>query len=527
MKTKDAAPPLIQRLPTLLIECGCVMMQYKEIPMRMTKIKVALFVVLIISIIFSVIYTFAVGSHYDINTNIYLYDLDREGVYAEYENEGVVELSDTHLSNNSIEKSKELVFSFDAVSQGKTKVRVYYSSLTSEDQRLREYRDFEFMVTGSGILFDTTGFYFNFQAYPVLLIVLMLDLAIMLVILLLTFFDYKRDGDFNYKMIGCAGLFVFFGVLLLMLVYKWLNQSLKYFSNFMTIFLDIGFEIFLLISPFMLLLSLLLAISNIWLMRHESFRPVNALGILFGVLWAGATAICLSTEIIPSVHSVFDTKIIIRTVLYLSCYFGSMFLATVICAYLATRYKPPYDRDYIIILGCGIREDGTLMPLLKGRVDAALQFEKEQYEKTGKHAIFVPSGGQGPDEVISESQAMTNYLLEQGIDRERILMEDKSVNTMQNMQFSRAVIENHAESFSECKIAFATTNYHIFRGYILAKKNGFVAKGISSKTKFYFYPNAFLREFIGLIVDQKFRHIAFTALTIIVFVVFDQLSRVL
>ena len=67
------------------------------------------------------------------------------------------------------------------------------------------------------------------------------------------------------------------------------------------------------------------------------------------------------------------------------------------------------------------------------------------------------------------------------------------------------------------KIAFSTTNYHVFRGYILSRKCGFDAKGISAPTKTYFYPNAFLREFVGLLVDQRYRHLAYIVLTVVFF----------
>ena len=49
----------------------------------------------------------------------------------------------------------------------------------------------------------------------------------------------------------------------------------------------------------------------------------------------------------------------------------------------------------------------------------------------------------------------------------------------------------------------ATTNYHVFRSYVLSKKHGLRSQGISAKTKWYFYPNAFLREFVGLLNDKK------------------------
>ena len=120
-----------------------------------------------------------------------------------------------------------------------------------------------------------------------------------------------------------------------------------------------------------------------------------------------------------------------------------MLFSTMICAVLSTRYRPPYDKEYIIILGCAIRRDGTPTPLLRGRIDRAVAFEREQFMKSGRHAYFVPSGGQGSDEVISEAESMKRYLIEQGIPEEQIIKEDKSVNTLQNFEFSKKVIGEH------------------------------------------------------------------------------------
>ena len=90
-----------------------------------------------------------------------------------------------------------------------------------------------------------------------------------------------------------------------------------------------------------------------------------------------------------------------------------------------------------------------------------------------------------------------------------IIKEDKSVNTFQNMLFSKRVIEKDCGDTDGVNIAFSTTNYHVFRGYTLAKKVGMKVKGLSAKTKLYFFPNAFIREFIGLIWEQKLRHLLF------------------
>ena len=86
-----------------------------------------------------------------------------------------------------------------------------------------------------------------------------------------------------------------------------------------------------------------------------------------------------------------------------------------------------------MILGCQIGRDGKPLPLLRGRIDRALAFYHKQLEQTGKQACFIPSGGKGKDEVISEAECMKNYLVAQGIDESLIYPEAQSATTQQNM----------------------------------------------------------------------------------------------
>jgi uncharacterized SAM-binding protein YcdF (DUF218 family) len=127
-----------------------------------------------------------------------------------------------------------------------------------------------------------------------------------------------------------------------------------------------------------------------------------------------------------------------------------------------------------------------------------------QLEETGKKAVFVPSGGQGSDEVISEGEAMKRYLLEQGIEEEQIMAETRSTTTLENMKFSAELIK---ERDPDAKVAFSTTNYHVFRGGMFAREVGLKAAGMGAKTKWYFWPNAEVREFIGLVVNEKWVHV--------------------
>lgn len=124
-----------------------------------------------------------------------------------------------------------------------------------------------------------------------------------------------------------------------------------------------------------------------------------------------------------------------------------------------------------------------------------------QQQQTGKKVVFVPSGGQGRNETMAEAEAMKRYLLSKGIPEERILPEDRSTSTSENMRFSRALIEQRDPN---ARIAFSTTNYHVFRSGIIAGQAHFHPEGMGSRTKWYFWPNAFIREFIGMVVYTKF-----------------------
>ena len=258
----------------------------------------------------------------------------------------------------------------------------------------------------------------------------------------------------------------------------------------------------LLTSPFLLTFSLLLCISNIALIRKEGRRPVNMLGILLSfLLTAGTVFLYLfdysfsGSELEAMIHDLV-TNLFASVYLYFEC----MLVGTIVAEAVAARYQPEYDKDFLIVLGCGIRKDGTPTPILRGRLDKAMEFAKKQEEATGKKVLFVTSGGQGANEVVSESESMGRYLMENGIPEERILKEDRSRNTAENMAFSR---EKILETGLEGKVAYATTNYHVFRSGLLARRVKMRAVGMGAGTRWYFWPNASVREFAGLLTSHK------------------------
>ena len=221
----------------------------------------------------------------------------------------------------------------------------------------------------------------------------------------------------------------------------------------------------------------------------------------------------------------FTEGVISMFVTYLECILNG----TVIFGFKAARHIPAFDKDYILIHGCQLMDDGTLTPLLRSRADRALEFARMQKENTGKDIFFIPSVGQGADEVMSEADAIKNYLLSVGVPEERILTEDKSANTYENIANSMKLIEEHADG-KAVQTAFSTTNYHVFRAGLIAEQQGAHFEGIGSPTKRYFWINAFVREFIATLVSERKKHIlVITAVTlmIVLAVIIKYLSAVL
>lgn len=191
-------------------------------------------------------------------------------------------------------------------------------------------------------------------------------------------------------------------------------------------------------------------------------------------------------------------------------YFAVAFLNFLTVSVLYQFNHPRYRQDYIIALGAGLIDGERVTPLLARRIDTAISFYRRQLAKTKKEAKLLMSGGQGSDEKISEAQAMKNYALSQGVPEEDILLEDKSTNTLENMRFSKAIMEQRSPEGYQA--IFTSNNYHIFRAGMYAREAGLKADGLGAKTAFYYLPNAFLREYIAILMLHKRRHLVVVTL---------------
>lgn len=161
------------------------------------------------------------------------------------------------------------------------------------------------------------------------------------------------------------------------------------------------------------------------------------------------------------------------------------------CIFAHYRDKGRPDLDYIIVLGAQMKPAGP-SAVLKFRLDAAYD-----YLTANPDTLCVVSGGKGANEPCSEAEGMYAYLVERGIAPERILMEDKSTDTSENIAFSAEIIGG-----TDRDVGIVTNNFHVFRGVRLARHAGFEnACGISARSNIYFQPNNLVREFFGVMKD--------------------------
>lgn len=263
---------------------------------------------------------------------------------------------------------------------------------------------------------------------------------------------------------------------------------------------------FFLLFGFIALLTFLYTNAYI-VYRREGFSLANMLTLLLAIgLTVFAIIDAFTLQLLPTWATA-----LLQIIPAWSLYLGIVFYNFLTISLIYQFNQPSLDQDYVIVLGAGLLEGHKVSRLLGNRIDKAIEFYHYQQEANGHPIKLVMSGGQGEDELLSEAEAMRDYALDQGVPAEDILIETASTTTLENMTFTKKLLEERHGS-SDFKAIFSTNNYHLFRAALYAKESGLDSQGIGADTKFYFVPNAFLREFIAILVMNKRRHIVILAL---------------
>lgn len=266
------------------------------------------------------------------------------------------------------------------------------------------------------------------------------------------------------------------------------------------------------LAVFVIVIGVLLFGCRIWRKRGHSFSALREFFLILGVVLIVETLIVSTLSnynlgvILPAffgVPLVFLALVLPKMDkgflkflkwLIAGCYTVAIGIFLV-CGFLMIRASSEGERveaDAIIVLGAAVHEDKVTW-VLENRLNTAMA-----YMEAHPNAICIVSGGQGPGETVTEGSAMKKYMVERGMDENRIYAEEQATNTKENFENSKAIID---EAIGEgARIAFVTTNFHVYRAGQVAKEKGVNAVGIPANDVWYLRLNNFLRECVGICV---------------------------
>ena len=167
----------------------------------------------------------------------------------------------------------------------------------------------------------------------------------------------------------------------------------------------------------------------------------------------------------------------------------ALFLIAEVLILAPSLRDAPAGLDYVVVLGA--RVNGTEPSgALRNRVEVAAE-----YLEANPDTIAVLSGGQGEGEDITEAQCMYENMLARGIAPERLILEDRSTDTSENLRYSREFIPANAS------VGLVTNNFHICRSLGLARGLNWDVAGISVPTSLLSFPHYMMREFVGVVYE--------------------------
>lgn len=246
---------------------------------------------------------------------------------------------------------------------------------------------------------------------------------------------------------------------------------------------EIQYIIFFLFILVLVCISCYLMETFVVLINREGFN------LAYSILPLSSVAMCI--WIVSEIFSIniFLKNIFTSVVLYIPL----MFLSYLLYSKIYRNLNQYVLSDYILIHGASLIH-GAPSPILKDRLNKGI----ELFNSFQKKPMFIVSGGKGEGECISESEAMKNYLIRKGISEEKIIEENQSRNTYENLLFSKKIINDSSKT-----ITIVSNEFHILRCVIYAENMGLKVHGIGCRTVKYYRVFGEIRELLAFLVRYK------------------------
>lgn len=241
------------------------------------------------------------------------------------------------------------------------------------------------------------------------------------------------------------------------------------------------------------ILAAVFYIGMLYFIVSASYSELNA-GNTAGILICAALEIlCLKKEAAVGIISLAmrtaagKTAVIVFAALIAAVIFFACGVSILMVK--AAKEPVPVSVPLVIVLGCRVREQGPSL-MLEKRIQAAYEYLSENTA-----AVCIASGGKGSDEPVSEAKCIKDRLELMGISPDKIILEDKSENTRQNLKNSLEIAKR-LDLGAEAVVV--TSEFHQLRARIIGKSIGMKIYGKSSVTSPLLLPSYWIREWLAI-----------------------------
>lgn len=243
--------------------------------------------------------------------------------------------------------------------------------------------------------------------------------------------------------------------------------------------------------------------TGIVLVAKEGLSLAHLLSLLLGGLLVGYLSLVV-VAVVGNDSTLFGWLFLIGLPAgYFAVGFASFVLYGLFYPAWMARFGP--RPAVVIALGSGLI-DGQVPPLLAARLRRARRvFERAE---PSSRPLMVTSGGKGADEPVAEAVAMRDFLLDEGFSSP-VLVEDRSTNTEENVEFSAELLRDRGASGP---VAVVTSDFHALRAALLMRKAGLPGYAVGARTPRYYWPAAVIREYAAVVRDHFWFNAAMVAL---------------
>ncbi|MCF8588854.1 YdcF family protein [Gordonia liuliyuniae] len=267
-------------------------------------------------------------------------------------------------------------------------------------------------------------------------------------------------------------------------------------------------------GPVMLVLVVVFAtgvyllFNAVVVVRREGLRVATLVPAAFGLFLLAVLAATVATGIaLATVDSYLTIALLVPFVVIPIAIVVITLGGYTAYAAVYGRFNRPAPSDAVIVLGAGL-SGAAVTPLLAARIDRGIEMLDAATDPSHEPLLLL-SGGKGDDEVVSEAEAMARYAVDAGVAENRIVREDTSTTTEENLVNSRAVLAG--SGCAAPTLTVVTSDFHVLRTASLTRRLGLDATVVGAPTAAYYLPAAFLREYTACLVHYRRANIAIWA----------------